>query len=198
MLNCRAALQKMHCLFQLFNGCFHASKKAIFRVKTFNDSADQCLPLATSCASSSRNINSVCKNDVVAFRGERLDCERSPDLRIGVQKYARRWVPHSLGAAHNKHPRLSTIELFNLSGERQSFDFNGFTIKDESWFLYHYESQEMFAPSREQVAPHVRTKLGVQEVMSTVFFTSTMLAINETSPKGRKFTHDYFIFSVLP
>jgi hypothetical protein len=56
----------------------------------------------------------------------------------------------------------------------------------------------MFAPSREHVVPYVRTKLGIQKVMITFFFTSIMLIVHKALPKGRKFNQNYFMSLVVP
>jgi hypothetical protein len=58
-------------------------------------------------------------------------------------------------------------------------------------FRYHYEPREMFAAWREKVTPFVRTQLGIQKVMITVFFASATLIVREALPKGTKFNQDY-------
>jgi hypothetical protein len=125
----------------------------------------------------------LCKNDVTAFRCERFDRERSSGSRIedsrnifedGFYICSKR--------LRKRHHRLPAIELLKLLHEPELFDCNGNTTGDESWLQYHYHPQEMFVPSREQVAPDVRTKRGVQNAMITVFFTSTMLGVNEPLP----------------
>jgi hypothetical protein len=69
-----------------------------------------------------------------------------------------------LDAAQKKHRRLSAIELLKLLREREPFDFNGVITRDDSWSQYHYTPQEMFAASREQAAPYVRTQLGFKKL----------------------------------
>jgi hypothetical protein len=82
---------------------------------------------------------------------------------LGFRKYARRWVPYLLEEAQKKCPRASAIELLELLPGGEASDFDGTTTGDESWFDHHYELREMFAASREKVAPFVRTHLGVQK-----------------------------------
>jgi hypothetical protein len=93
--------------------------------------------------------------------------------------------------------RSSVVELLKVFPEREPFEFNGIRTRDESCFQYHYQSQEMFAPSQEQVAPCVRTKLGIHKVMIILFFTFTMLVVHEALPKRRKFIQNHSISSVL-
>jgi hypothetical protein len=83
------------------------------------------------------------------------------------------------------------IELVELLRGREAYDFDGIATGDESWLHHHYELREMFAASREKVTPFIRTQVGVQKVLITVFFTSTTLIVNEALPKGKKFNQDY-------
>jgi hypothetical protein len=95
-----------------------------------------------------------------------------------------------LDDAQKNHRCASLIALLELLQGRKTYYFDHISINDESWFHYHYEPREMCAASRETVTPLVRTQLGVQKVMITVFFTSTTLIISETVPEGRKFNRD--------
>jgi hypothetical protein len=54
------------------------------------------------------------------------------------------------------------------------------------------------AAFRRMMTSSVRTRLGVQKVMITVFLTSTTLIVNEALPKGRKFNQKNSISPVLP
>jgi hypothetical protein len=103
----------------------------------------------------------------------------------GFKKYARRWVPHSLDAAQDKHCQLSGFELLTLLCEREPFDVNGVVTEDDSLFQSHNEPREMFAPSRKQVTPYVRTELWVHNVTITVFFTAATFIVNEALPMER-------------
>jgi hypothetical protein len=94
-------------------------------------------------------------------------------------------MPHLLDPAQNNHRRASALELLELLRRREAYDFDGIATGDESWFHCHYEPLEMFAASRDIVAPFLRTQLGVQKVMFTVFFTSMTLIVREALPKGR-------------
>jgi hypothetical protein len=64
-----------------------------------------------------------------------------------IKRYTQRQVPFVLHATQKKHRRLSAIEKLKLLREREPFDSNSITTGDESWFQYHYESREIFAPS---------------------------------------------------
>jgi hypothetical protein len=56
----------------------------------------------------------------------------------------------------------------------------------------------MFAESRERVVPRIRQSLSGQQIMITLFGTSTGLLALEAVPTGMKFNQDYSIEAVLP
>jgi transposase len=114
------------------------------------------------------------------------------------RKSTRRWVPDLLDEAQKNHRARAAIEMLTLLREREEVEFDGLVTGDESWFIVHYEPRAMFAPAREKVPPYVRTQLGVQKVMITVFFTTRMLSVLEPLPKEVQFNQDFFIGAVLP
>jgi hypothetical protein len=103
-----------------------------------------------------------------------------------------------LDDVQKNHRPASAIELLKLLWGREVYDFDGIATGNESWFQYDYELREMFAAWRDKVTPFVWTRLMVQKVMITVFFTSTTLIVIEALLKSRKFNEDYFISTVLP
>jgi hypothetical protein len=66
----------------------------------------------------------------------------------------------------------------------QDNSFEGISTGDESWFLYEYQSDSMFAASREAVPPRYEHKIQAKKKMITVFFTPTRLVILDALPHG--------------
>jgi hypothetical protein len=56
----------------------------------------------------------------------------------------------------------------------------------------------MFAPFADTVLPSLRAGFQVKKTMITVFFAATRLAVLNNLPQGQSFTHDYFVFEIVP
>jgi hypothetical protein len=70
---------------------------------------------------------------------------------LGMRKFSRRWVPHSLTSAQKVARVDASIEMLRILQESKVNDFNGVTTGDESWFQYISPSSEMFARSPADV-----------------------------------------------
>jgi hypothetical protein len=69
---------------------------------------------------------------------------------------------------------------------------------DESWFVYLYESDHMFASGRENVITREKQTIEARKVMLTIFFSRTRLTSLEALPHDRTYTQEYFIGNILP
>jgi hypothetical protein len=117
---------------------------------------------------------------------------------LGLQRFSRRWVPHSLSESQNDDRKTLAINILSLIRQQMSISFSRIVTEDESWFLSLYQYDHMFATSRDEVIPRTKQTIGAQKVMLTIFFTGTkLISLNALSPGGR-FIQDYFINKVLP
>jgi histone-lysine N-methyltransferase SETMAR len=117
---------------------------------------------------------------------------------LGFRKFTRRWVPHLLSAAQKKDRVDQCKLLLGLLREQSAHNFNTIATGDESWFRYAYPARTMYAGSRSEVTPFVRSGISASKVMLTVFFTGTRLLVVDALPKGRKYNQEYFIEYILP
>jgi histone-lysine N-methyltransferase SETMAR len=120
------------------------------------------------------------------------------DRELGLRRFSRRWVPHSLSPAQKVDRMQMSFDLLTLLHEQEKFSFSRIVTGDESWFLYLYESHHMFAASRDEVIPRKKPAIGTQKVMLTIFFSGEGLISLQALPPGVKFTQDYFVNSILP
>jgi hypothetical protein len=71
--------------------------------------------------------------------------------QLGLRKFARRWVLHSL-LERPKNERVTQSRLFlDLLQRHQAADFHAIATGDESWFRYVYPAHIMYARSRSEV-----------------------------------------------
>jgi hypothetical protein len=68
---------------------------------------------------------------------------------------------------------------------------------DESWFLYLYSFDYMFAVSRDEIIPREKSTIGAQRIILTIFFSSVSLITIDALPSGARFTQEYFINNIL-
>jgi hypothetical protein len=69
---------------------------------------------------------------------------------------------------------------------------------DESWFVYLYLSDHMFASGRENVIPRQKQTIAPRKIMLTIFFSGTSLISLDALPHGQRYTQKYFIDNILP
>jgi histone-lysine N-methyltransferase SETMAR len=112
---------------------------------------------------------------------------------LGMRKFTRRWIPHFLTAAQTVQRVADARRLLKSLKADQKNNFRNIMTGDESWFYYQYESDAMFAHSRDEVIPRVSKTIDAKKVMFTIFFTGTQLVNLAQLPRGRKYNAEYFI-----
>jgi hypothetical protein len=137
MFNCRARLQKAHCLFQLSNRGFDASKKK--EGNTLCEDAERlgrpAIVIDDILSKFFAKYRFASAKIMLRHFGVRPATVKGILIReLGFKKYTRRSVPYLPDAAQKRHHRLSTIELIKRVRQRERWDFNGITTEDESWF----------------------------------------------------------------
>jgi hypothetical protein len=117
---------------------------------------------------------------------------------LGMTKFSRRWVPHSLTSAQKVARVDASIEMLRTLSESDTNDFDGVTTGDESWFQYIYPSSEIFALSPADVIPRTRQVIGAKRIMITLFFTVRKLILLDVMLKGWKCNQLYFVDNRVP
>jgi hypothetical protein len=111
---------------------------------------------------------------------------------LGLKKFTRQWVPHTL-SGHQKVTRgQASNELLQILNDLEADSFDGTATGDESWFHYLYESSAIFVKSPGDVSPRTRKEINVKKTVFTIFFTNRKFLIAEYLPKGQKCNEDYF------
>jgi hypothetical protein len=113
---------------------------------------------------------------------------------LGMRKFTRRWIPHSVTAAQKVQRVADARRLLKSDQKNKS---RNIMTGDESWFYYQYESDAMFAHSRDEVIPRVSSTIDAKKVMFTIFLTGTQLVNLAQLPRGRKYNTEYFINAIL-
>lgn len=117
---------------------------------------------------------------------------------LGMRKYSRRWVPHSLSPDQKVARVEASIAMLRILQESERNDFDGVATGDESWFCYIYQSSEMFARSPLDVVPRTRQTIAAKKILMTLFLTGRRLIVLDVMPKGSKFNQLYFVEKILP
>jgi histone-lysine N-methyltransferase SETMAR len=117
---------------------------------------------------------------------------------LGLQRFSRRWVPHSLSATLKADRKTMLVDLLSVLRRQPEFSFSRIVTGDEPWFLYSFQPDHMFATSREEVIPRTNATIGAQKVMLAIFFSSVKLISLNALPAGARFTQEYFINRILP
>jgi hypothetical protein len=115
---------------------------------------------------------------------------------LGLRKFTRRWVPHSLLHCQKNERVAQPRLLLNLLQRHQTADFNAITTEDESWFRHVYPAGTMYAKSPCDITSCVRNGIGTSKVL-IVIFTGTRPLVLKALPKGWKFNQNYFLEEVL-
>jgi hypothetical protein len=61
-----------------------------------------------------------------------------------------------------------------------------------------YQSDHIFAASRDEVILGTKPTIGARKVMVMIFFSGAKLISLQTLPPGARFTQEYFINTILP
>jgi hypothetical protein len=67
------------------------------------------------------------------------------------------------------------INLLALLRRQVELSFHQIVPGDESWFLCLYQSDHMFAATRDEVIPRKHATIGARKVMLTIFFSGAKL-----------------------
>jgi histone-lysine N-methyltransferase SETMAR len=135
--------------------------------------------LANKLASSREKIRDVLEND------------------LGLRKFTRRWVPHELTPAQMAQRVFDSILLAEALRADEKNQFRNIMTGDESWFYYQYESDAMYAHSRNEVIPRVSKAIDSKKCMVTIFFTGERLLNLAQLPRGQKYNGEYFVKEIL-
>jgi hypothetical protein len=117
---------------------------------------------------------------------------------LGLKKFSRRWVPHSLSHVQKKLRVNAFWKLLSLLGMDAEYNFEGIATGDEYWFQYSSYSDSMFAGSRESIVPRIRRDISGQKTRLAIFFTSRRLRVLKMLPTDAEFNQDYFIHATCP
>jgi hypothetical protein len=83
---------------------------------------------------------------------------------LGLKKYSRRSVPHSLSDDQKKLRVDASRKLLSLLGIDAKHHFKGIATDDESWFQCSSSSDSMFAGSRESIVPRIPRDISGQKL----------------------------------
>jgi hypothetical protein len=81
----------------------------------------------------------------------------------------RRWIPHDLSEANRREQVLKADLLLGELRADEENEFANTMTGDESWFFLSYESDSMFAHTRDAVIPRTSQKIGSEKVIVTTF-----------------------------
>jgi hypothetical protein len=110
---------------------------------------------------------------------------------LGTRKFGRRWIPHDLSEANRREGALKANLLLEELRADEGNEFANTMTGDESWFFLSYESDSMFASTRDEVIPRTSQKFGSEKIMVTIF-SGTQLMCLDYLPRGQKFNKLYF------
>jgi hypothetical protein len=102
--------------------------------------------------------------------------------QLGPRKLSRRRVPHRLSDDQKAARVRDSRALLAILRRVQDNSFEGIPRGDESWFLYEYQTNSIFAASRETVSLTYEHKIQAKKTLITVFFTSTRLLVLAALP----------------
>jgi hypothetical protein len=83
---------------------------------------------------------------------------------LGMKKFSRRWVPHSLNHVQKVARVEAAKEMLRISQDPETTDFAGIAIGDESWFQHTMASSKTFARSAADVIPRTRQAVSAQQL----------------------------------
>jgi hypothetical protein len=74
-----------------------------------------------------------------------------------MEKFSRRWVPHSLSDAQKVAGVEAAKEMLRILHESEVNDFDGIATGDESWFQHITASSKIFTRSGADVIPRTQS-----------------------------------------
>jgi hypothetical protein len=117
---------------------------------------------------------------------------------LDLEKFTRRWVPHTLFGPQKVRRVEASTELLQILNDLEADSFDMITRGEESWVQYLSESSAMFAKSPGDVTLATKQEIGVKKTILAIFFTNTKLLITKYLPKGQKDSQEYFISDIFP
>jgi hypothetical protein len=88
---------------------------------------------------------------------------------LGMQKFVRRSIPHDLSEANRRERVIKANLLLEELRADEGNKFANTMTDDESWFFLSYESDSMFARTRDKVIPKTSQKISSEKVIATIF-----------------------------
>jgi hypothetical protein len=80
----------------------------------------------------------------------------------------RRWILHDLSEANRRERVLKANLLLDELRADEGNKFANTMTGDESWLFHSYESDFMFARTRDEAIPRTSQKIGSEKVMMTI------------------------------
>jgi hypothetical protein len=81
---------------------------------------------------------------------------------LGMRRFSRRWVPHSMSDAQKVARVEAAKEMLKISQEPEKNDFDGIAAGDESWFQHTTAPSKMFARLTAVVIPRTQQAVGAK------------------------------------
>jgi histone-lysine N-methyltransferase SETMAR len=118
--------------------------------------------------------------------------------QLGPSKVSRSWVPHRLSEDQKAARVRDSRALLAILDRSQDNSLECIPSRDESWFLYEYQPNSIFAASRETVPLRYEHGIQAKTILITIFFAPTLLLVLAALAYSETFTRDHFITEVLP
>jgi hypothetical protein len=117
---------------------------------------------------------------------------------LGMSKFSRRWVSHSLSLAHRVARVDAFIEMLRILQESEANDFDEIGMGDEFWFQSISASSQMFVCSPADANCEDVTGTRCEKIMITRFSTARKLIGFDVMPKRRKDNKLCFVENRVP
>jgi hypothetical protein len=115
---------------------------------------------------------------------------------LGMRKFVRRWILHDLSKVNRRERVLKANLLLEELRADEGNEFANTKTGDENWFFHSYESDSMFARTRDEVILRKSQKIGSEKVMVTNI-SGTQLMCLDYLPRGQRFNKLYFKAVIL-
>jgi hypothetical protein len=120
------------------------------------------------------------------------------DRELGLQKFSRRWVPHSISDSQNFDRMRKTRYMLDVLQEQTDKSFNWTITGDEPWFVFLSLSDHIFAFGRASVIPREKQTIASRTVMFRFFFSGPSLISLDALRDDQTYTQEHFIHDILP
>jgi hypothetical protein len=102
---------------------------------------------------------------------------------LGMKKYILRWVPHSLTDTQKSERIRIAQQMLQLLQQDEEYDFLHILTGDESWLLYEYSEQSMWAREKKFVPTRLKPGIGTRRVMLITFLGDEDIPIFSLVPR---------------